>query len=236
MQRNIRLILLALILTFACSQLAWAAFPTISNKENKSSRPRFDIYTPQLSGARSGDAQSVINKSLNAVSEKMLADYRQATNYIYQESRDSERNANLMKALVLIVNYDVKLLNQNTFSIVQQGYMYSGGAHGMTTTIAKTFNLDTGREYKLADLFDNEDYEREISAIIRKEIVNRDKQNVYRFTGLQNNQAFFITKEGLFIYFQQYEIAPYSEGIITFFIPYSSLSGFKSEIIYGKIQ
>jgi hypothetical protein len=31
---------------------------------------------------------------------------------------------------------------------------------------------------------------------------------------------FYLTKEGVVIYFQQYDIAPYSSGLPTFVIPY----------------
>ena len=46
------------------------------------------------------------------------------------------------------------------------------------------------------------------------EIKLRNKQDNYIFTGLQEQQKFFLTREGLFIYYQPYEIAPYSSGII----------------------
>lgn len=233
MQKRIRLIILAIIMTFAFSQLAMASYPTISNKESTSAKPKFEIYTPQLNGLDNGDVQSIINKSLSTMPENMLKEYREATRYIDKEISENDRSTALLKALVLMVNYDVKMLNKNTFSIVQQGYMYTGGAHGITTTLAKTFNLKTGAQYSLADLFDKDNYVQELNVIIRKEIINRGKQNVYHFNGLQNDQQFFVTKEGLFILFQQYEIAPYSEGIINFFIPYSQLNGFKSDIAYG---
>lgn len=232
MQKKIRLAALVALLTCIFAQVAFAAFPTVSNQEKSSNKPKYELYIPELSGA-GGDAQSTINKVLAVMPEKALQEYRQATSYIDKEIRDNNRNVKLMDALVLLVNYDVKLLNEKTFSIVQQSYMYSGGAHGISATIAKTFNLRTGMQYQLADLFDSEEYVQDINNIIRREIVERGKQGVYHFTGLQNNQSFFITKEGLFIFFQQYEIAPYSEGIINFFIPYSQLKGFKSEIIYN---
>lgn len=233
MQRKIKLFALILIFIFSFAQLTLAGFPTVSNRESSSSSPKFEIYTPQLNGLSDGDVQSLVNTGLTVMPEKILNEYRQAAAYIDKEIRANDRNTALIKALVLMINYDVKMLTTKTFSIVQQGYMYSGGAHGITTTIAKTFNLKTGAPYHLSDLFDSDDYVQEINTIIAKEIVNRNKQGVYHFNGLQNDQQFFITKEGLFILFQQYEIAPYSEGIITFFIPYSRLKNFKSEIVYN---
>ena len=216
----------------AVTQVVFAGFPTVSNKESTASRPKYEIYTPQINGLENGEAQSAINKALAEVPNTALKEYREATSYIDKEIKNNNRSSDLMNALILMVNYDVKLLTKKTFSIVEQSYMYSGGAHGITTTVGKTFDLRTGREYSLGDLFDTADYTQNINRIIREEITARGKQDLYRFTGLQNNQAFFISKEGLFIFFQQYEIAPYSEGIITFFIPYSQLTGFKSQIVF----
>jgi hypothetical protein len=36
-----------------------------------------------------------------------------------------------------------------------------------------------------------------------------------------NPQSYFLTEKSISIYYQQYEIAPYSTGIVVFEIPYS---------------
>jgi hypothetical protein len=44
------------------------------------------------------------------------------------------------------------------------------------------------------------------------------------FTGIRADQGFTVTKDGLEIYFDPYEIAPYAAGFPAFDIPYSELS------------
>lgn len=39
-----------------------------------------------------------------------------------------------------------------------------------------------------------------------------------------NVNSFYLTNNGIEIYFQQYEIAPYVTGIVTFTIPYSMVT------------
>ena len=86
---------------------------------------------------------------------------------------------------------------------------------------------------ELTDLFTDYASVEQIVPIIKRQIIERGKQNSYSFNGLQKNQQFFLTQEGLFLLFQPYEIAPYSEGSIYFFIPYVQLSNFNySAILY----
>ena len=53
------------------------------------------------------------------------------------------------------------------------------------------------------------------------------------FKGVNENQAYYLNRDGIIVYFQQYEIAPYSSGIREFKIPYGEL---KEGLIYKLVN
>jgi len=94
------------------------------------------------------------------------------------------------------------------------------GAHGMTVLESVTFDVNTGRIYRLEDLFkENVDYVTPLSDIIKRQIRERNIPLIVDFTSIKPNQDFYIENRTLMIYFQLYELAPYVYGFVTFPIP-----------------
>ena len=106
-------------------------------------------------------------------------------------------------------------------------YQYTGGAHGLTTKVSYNYDLKTGKELRLKDLFkEGFDYKSIIDKKVREDI-EKEKElyfdNGALFKGVNENQAYYLNRDGIIVYFQQYEIAPYSSGIREFKIPYGEL-------------
>lgn len=84
--------------------------------------------------------------------------------------------------------------------------------------------MNTGCEVKLKNLFKKQfDYKTIIDKKIREDIAKEPSiyfDNGGMFKGVDENQAFYLSRDGIIIYFQQYEIAPYASGIREFKIPY----------------
>ena len=121
--------------------------------------------------------------------------------------------------LTLMAEYEVFRNDQQVISLVQRVYQYTGGAHGMTLQTAYTIDLVTGRNQILADLFvPGSDYAERLSRIVRKVGVDR-KLPLWDFKGIGTHSTFFLSDEGLVLFFQPYEIAPYSEGIVKILVP-----------------
>ena len=120
--------------------------------------------------------------------------------------------------------------NQNcAISLYFDQYEYAGGAHGLTVRYSDTWDLQKSKRTDLSELFPQRTNYRDfvIQAIdkqIETEIANgnsiyfEDYAKLVRENFKVNN--FYLTKEGVVIYFQQYDIAPYSSGLPTFVIPY----------------
>ena len=107
--------------------------------------------------------------------------------------------------------------------------MFLGGAHGNTKREGQNWNLQTGRQIALKDLFPDNPYYiidilKEINHQIASQIENGENQYFDNYCQLvQENfrlENFYIVSEGVIIFFNQYEIAPYSSGIPTFKINY----------------
>lgn len=114
-------------------------------------------------------------------------------------------------------------------SLYTDQYTYTGGAHGSTTRTSETWNLPRGRMMPLKAFFPPRFHYRaySINSIIREiERQNAAGDSVY-FEDYKENvnatfdeNSFYLTPDGIVIYFQQYDIAPYSTGIPEFIIPY----------------
>lgn len=132
-----------------------------------------------------------------------------------------------------IATYTVTYNEGCIVSLFFDSYMYLGGAHGDTVRSSQTWNMQKGEMMSLGELFncnedmeDNiEDYMKEyILTQVRKE-VNQNPDDYYMNAWVAvgqefNPSYFYVTPEGVMIYFQQYAIAPYCAGIQEFLLPY----------------
>ncbi len=121
-------------------------------------------------------------------------------------------------------NYRVKYNQKGLLSVVFDSYEYSGGAHGMTVRSSYLFDLETGKEYQLKDLFkDNTDYVAKLSEEIKKQLADKKEMLLTPFEAIGEDQDFYIGSSGLTVYFQLYEYFPYAYGIPEFKIDFSAL-------------
>ncbi|MGE5328206.1 MAG: WG repeat-containing protein [Deltaproteobacteria bacterium] len=127
-------------------------------------------------------------------------------------------------------NYGVVNI-QNLLIITKNEYSYSfGAAHGMPLMETYHIDINTGRFYKLGDLFKkNSGYTERLNVILKQLMKKKSKENdstffYDMFEGINAGQGFVISDDKLQLFFQPYEIAPYSEGFPTFDIPYSEIN------------
>jgi hypothetical protein len=114
-------------------------------------------------------------------------------------------------------SYEVKTNERGVLSLSLNNYAFAGGAHGMTIIKSLTFDVSTGRIYSLADLFKpGSDYQRVLSAIIEKQIKEREIPVINEFTGIKPDQDYYIADKVLVVYFQLYDLTPYAYGFPEF--------------------
>lgn len=125
-------------------------------------------------------------------------------------------------------NFHVPYNANDLLSLNVMNYYYAGGAHGLSNLISYNYNVKTGKELKLKDFFvDGYDYKSFVNTKIKKYIAN-DKDTYFSggtdFKGISDEQDFYISDQGITVYFQAYEIAPYAAGIRYFLIPKAEVS------------
>jgi hypothetical protein len=131
-------------------------------------------------------------------------------------------------------DFGVTFYKEKLLVIEITGYDYPfGAAHGMPIKDYAHIDLERGRLYQLKDLFKSgSDYVKAISENIRNQIKSNGKYSYVfpdTYKGIQADQLFFISKDGLNIYFTPYEIAPFAAGFPTFTIPFGELKAIINE-------
>lgn len=121
--------------------------------------------------------------------------------------------------------FEITLNTWNSLSLYIDEYVFTGGAHGNTIRTSQTWNLYQNCMVPLESFFRNNPYFmvdilKEVNNQIanNKEIYFEDSCNLVLQTF--NPRNFYLVPQGIIIYFQQYDIAPYSSGIRTFLIRY----------------
>lgn len=120
--------------------------------------------------------------------------------------------------------------NQNcTISLYFDQYEYTGGAHGLTIRYSDTWNLQKSKRMDLSEFFDKSISFREyikkcIQNQIAVELATQPAKYFDNYVELVNENFkfnnFYLVDEGIVVYFQQYDMAPYATGIPTFLIPF----------------
>ena len=163
--------------------------------------PRLDLYYPVVHGLKNAAVQHRINFAIQNMVKKMLADQGYYSNPRTQ----------------VTASYELKTYERGILSLSLNNYAFAGGAHGMTIIKSLTFDVSTGRIYGLADLFKpGSDYQKVLSAIIEKQIKEREIPVINEFTGVKPDQDYYIADKVLVVYFQLYELTPYAYGFPEF--------------------
>ena len=146
-----------------------------------------------------------------------------------REYEYSVSNGFPVRAFEAQMDYSVTYLPDCALSLYFDRYQFTGGAHGSTVRDSQTWSLRTGRRTTLRQLFPYSLNYREflINTINRQIAVQIQEGNNVYFENYEqltaetfNPESFYLTPDGLAIYYQQYDIAPYSSGIPVFIISY----------------
>ncbi len=148
---------------------------------------------------------------------------------LYKQARDlyeynTEHGYSIMEFQV-ILQTNITLNQEGIVSLYQDQYTYTGGAHGTTLRTAQTWTLPLGKRMTLKEFYPQDpDYVLEIL----REITTQIQEQIQAGTGFYFDdycqlvldtfqlQNFYVIPDKTVLFFQQYDIAPYSSGIPTF--------------------
>lgn len=120
-------------------------------------------------------------------------------------------------------NYEITLNADNIISLYIDEYIFSGGAHGNTIRTSQNWELYYNQIIHLEDIYKYNPY---FVINILKSInnqISQEKEIYFEDSCILvlntfNPRSFYLIPGAVVIYFQQYDIAPYSSGIRTFII------------------
>lgn len=185
----------------------------------------YHILYPQFSGA----FPTVLHK-LNRYYRRLAYTYRRhfetgLFKIAVESYKDSLRNGYPFNPFEADLFYEITLNQDCTISLYYDRYEFTGGAHGNTIRFSDSWYLPLCRKLVLPDLFlTTRHFARNLSQIIISEI-EKNPESYFPDPNKTVIEAFdprnfYLSPKYLNIYFNQYDIAPYSSGIPLFSIPY----------------
>lgn len=162
------------------------------------------IVYPQLKGIENKNVESKINSFLK---NKFIVEH----NCEIDETLD--------------INYKLQYAKNDIVNIIEQGYSYyKGAAHGNSTRNSIIINMKTGQIYTLESLFKKDaDYISCISNKINNEMKKSDMALIKKFVHIDKDEQFYLTNDGIMVFFPPYKYTPYAEGFVEFKITYEEL-------------
>lgn len=142
-----------------------------------------------------------------------------------QQYQDAMKNDFPFHPYEAYVTYSVTYNQDCVISLYSDVYTFTGGAHGNTIRQSETWNIQQGTRMDLFCMIKDPSY---VVVMICKQIATQishgedwyfeDYPKLVMETF--NPESFYLTEDGVTIYFQQYDIAPYSSGIVEFVLPW----------------
>ena len=137
----------------------------------------------------------------------------------------NKQNGYPLMVYELIANTEITYNNDWLVSLYTDKYIFSGGAHGNTIRNSQNWDLRKAEQIQLEYFFKNNSYYiinilKQINSQIGKQIENNSGQYFENYCQLVIEnfklENYYIVPGYVEIFFQQYDIAPYSSGIPTF--------------------
>ena len=165
----------------------------------------------------------------------------------FDEMEPDERLGALERTHSIIKLYETKRYVTYHYTTIE----YGGGIHGYTTEVGFTFRKSDGKQIKLLQDTDSPEFAQLIKDGIKSFFAGGpDKamtdEEVLEFLFAEDTDdlaniplplnAPYLSDTGVVFLYTQYEIAPYSSGIITFEIPFAKISPFLTQEAKAMIQ
>jgi len=205
--------------------------PKVIKEANKQSRFRIDVVYPQIEGDARFDK---FNKEARAMVTKNVAAFKTS-----ETSNETDAGSDFpaeTQTSTLDSDYQIRLAADDLISIEFTESAYSrGAAHPNSYTTVLNYDVRNGKKLALADLFNaKSNYVKVISDYCIKDLkqqAKKEKDSMLTDDMIQsgasaraeNFNAWTITKQGLWITFDPYQVAAYAAGPQQVLVPYSAL-------------
>jgi len=203
--------------------------PKVIKEDNKKLRYSVDAEYPEIQGDSRFDkfnqeARAMVTKDVAAFKSSETAEEGEESGDLPAETQSSS----------LDIGYQVHFATADLISVeFREGEYSRGAAHGNSVTVVLNYDVKNGRKIALADLFNPKtNYLGVLSNYSKKELKDKltkdemfDEDMVKSGTEptADNYAAWTITRKGLYITFDPYQVAAYAAGPQSVLVPYSAL-------------
>lgn len=200
-----------------------------AQKDLKDENGKILIYIsyayPVIENAEESSYIAQINDEYKAFAEKFV-----------QEAESFGEDAELLREemgednyhpMEFILSYDVHADRKNILSVTNYMFYYTGGAHPNSARVSRTFDMANEKELALSDVVNGDESERR--TMIYDVFVNYMAEIYEGFSAETakvideeiENVKFYLTDNGLVLYFDVYSIGPYAMGYPTVELEYT---------------
>jgi hypothetical protein len=205
--------------------------PKVIKEANKAKLYTVDAEYPQIEGDPRFDnfnreARSLVTKDVAAFKAGQTPEENNPGNVLADEARES----------TLDIGYEIRCATDDLISVEFSEATYEGGAaHGNSAATVLNYDVRSGKKLALADLFTpKSNYLSVISTYCIKDLRDRAKKDKDAMLDEEmmksgaspksdNYRAVAITKKGLWVTFDPYQVAAYAAGPQYVLVPYSAL-------------
>lgn len=157
-------------------------------------------------------------KAISAYTDDMVTEYR-AANLPLKEKFKDEPIASLSWADWS--EGEIAGFYGNIVSYIITKYSFTGGAHGNTAETACNFDRKTGSMVSEKDIFTT-GYESRLKDAVNANVPAEKKSELFT-AEIEPNGNFTVSDKGITYIYNQYEIAPYSSGVISVTVPWEDI-------------
>lgn len=189
---------------------------------------RYKIEYPEIITSYYNEGIQIFNHE-NRKSALELKEY--AEGELYEQAKQTyefnKKNGYPIMVYELVRECNITYNQNQLVSLYCDEYIFEGGAHGNTLRKSQNWDLKIAQEIPLQTFSKgNPYYLIDILKQINKQIAEQIENGVgsyfpqYCQLVLEtfNLENYYLTPNGIVVFFQQYDIAPYSSGILTFLV------------------
>lgn len=152
---------------------------------------------------------------------------KKAENELYQDAINlylyNKENGYPLMQYDIVQKFEITTNQNNLISLYTDEYIFTGGAHGNTMRTSQNWNMNEGCKIALKEICKcNINYKFNIIKSICMQI--SENPDIYFEDACKlalenfNENNYYLLDQKIVIYFQQYDIAPYSSGILSFVV------------------
>lgn len=227
--RTSKIFLSILLISIISGCFGKGAGVDLIEKKYETDAATVEIQIPEFKNLADDDFQEAVNAEYAQMVELWLKDF----------AEKCEKNTNTSEKFLFRLTQKVTLSDRSFLSVVGEAYVFTEGVHGTSSRIVRNIDTASNQIIKLPDLFQDPAFEmainREITQIVEKN--PEEYHDLWEKPVLSaNHENFYLSTEGLVIFYPPYELSYYARGFVEFCIPYEALSGYLKPEYYMLLQ